>query len=254
MLKKLTESTKLSSMESEYEVQINKAIEEHSQEWGMDLQQVRNALSLRGPKKLQAVASAIRTAQFMNRYKSELEGRGERMQELQVGVPFVSLSSGWLWTGTGADRDASSAEGVCCVGLRLSEHIAESLTTAFVQAQWWNTYMGSAKQKKDTEDYQQAFEVRWKGGTVFSCVHRVVLFVSPSSFAQPLHVCAFIAHNESTRGKSLSCLCSQYYSMMGWLTEDDVTDDRLQKLLKRATALKKVRPTLFALQAGRFAC
>lgn len=71
-------------MEAECDRQLNRAIEAHSQEWEMDLHQVRRAMDLRGLKKLQAVACAIRTAQFMNRYKSELSGRDDRLKELQV--------------------------------------------------------------------------------------------------------------------------------------------------------------------------
>jgi archaellum component FlaD/FlaE len=32
----------------------------------------------------------------------------------------------------------------------------------------------------------------------------------------------------------------QYYTQLGWIGEDSVTDDRLHALLKRASALKQV--------------
>ena len=89
LTKRAVERAQLSSTESEYEAQINKAVEEHSQEWEMDLQQVRSVLRLRGPKKVAALAGAVRTVQFMHRYSSELNGREERLQELQVGINYI---------------------------------------------------------------------------------------------------------------------------------------------------------------------
>eukprot|EP00983_Pelagomonas_calceolata_P081749 1155679-Pelagomonas_calceolata.AAC.4 len=137
------EKARLSTKEAEYEAQIDKAVEEHSQVgrcpavyvalatlmanpsahcnhrlpsraqgWEMDINQVRSVLSLRGPKKVAALAGVVRTAQFMHRYTSELSSRDERLQNLQRA--------------------------------------------------WWEKYMGNPKQKKEAEDMRQAFEVGLK--------------------------------------------------------------------------------------------
>ncbi|KAF5828767.1 hypothetical protein DUNSADRAFT_17114 [Dunaliella salina] len=83
LVAKTLEKARLSSRETEYEAQIDRAVEEHSQGWEMDVHQVRNVLSLRGPKKVAALAGVVRTAQFMHRYTSELSTRDERLQSLQ---------------------------------------------------------------------------------------------------------------------------------------------------------------------------
>jgi len=74
----------LSAKEVEYEAQIDRAVEEHSQEWEMDVHQVRSVLRLRGTKKVAALAGAVRTVQFMQRYSSGLSEREENLQKLQV--------------------------------------------------------------------------------------------------------------------------------------------------------------------------
>lgn len=73
----------LSMHEVEYNAQLDQAAVEHQEEWQLSEQQLGAILRLKGPKKVSAVAGAIRTSEFMRRYYSELHGREERLRELQ---------------------------------------------------------------------------------------------------------------------------------------------------------------------------
>ena len=66
LVRKTAEKARLSPKESEYEAQINRAVEEHSQEWEMDLQQVRSVLGLRGHKKLHAIAGTCQRSDTLH--------------------------------------------------------------------------------------------------------------------------------------------------------------------------------------------
>jgi|LauGreSBDMM110SN_4_FD.fasta_scaffold03552_8 hypothetical protein len=62
------------------EVQINEIVSNYSGEWKLKDRQVKAITDARGEKKVSALASTIRTMQFMQRYESELKQRDERLR------------------------------------------------------------------------------------------------------------------------------------------------------------------------------
>ncbi|GAX78078.1 hypothetical protein CEUSTIGMA_g5520.t1 [Chlamydomonas eustigma] len=76
-------SKPLSHKEFEMEEQINDLVGTYAEEWKLKDRQITAITSARGEKKVSALASAMRTMLFMQRYETELQQRDEKLRELQ---------------------------------------------------------------------------------------------------------------------------------------------------------------------------
>jgi len=83
LAKGLVEGVGLAEKEAEYESQINEIVESYADEWKLKEAQVKSISSAKGPRKVTALAAAIRTMLFMQRYEAELKQKGERLKTLQ---------------------------------------------------------------------------------------------------------------------------------------------------------------------------
>jgi hypothetical protein len=64
--------------------QLNQAVSEHWQDWELSEEQARSIARLPGQRKVAALAGALRTLQFMQRYYNDVSTRDERLARLQV--------------------------------------------------------------------------------------------------------------------------------------------------------------------------
>ena len=74
----------LSRDERECCSQLDRAVAEHWQDWELSEEQARSIVRLPGQRKVAALAGALRTLQFMQRYYADVSTRDERLGKLQV--------------------------------------------------------------------------------------------------------------------------------------------------------------------------